>query len=289
MGAVGEGGLEARGGADDGGGRFGGVVGECDGGVGWDEDGVAGVEGGCGVAEGAGGGAGGDDDDFFVGDGVGLAGGVGWDVELPDAQLGAAEAGGGVGGEAGAVGFVGDGVGGVDEGHRTLLVVKWLVYMVKPLDHLCQDVSVDERGSMTLAVAVLAAAAGLVEAIHEGVVARGFGDVRPAHGFVFVRIAPDGATAREIADHLGVTKQAGSQLVEELIAKGYVVQRPHPSDARARLVVLTERGWACTRAAEQAAADAVGRWAGVLGERRLVKLRDAVGLVAPAGRLRPTW
>ncbi len=142
---------------------------------------------------------------------------------------------------------------------------------------------------MALAATVLAAAAGLVEAIHEGVVARGFGDLRPVHGFVFARIAPEGATAREIADHLGVTKQAGSQLVEELIGKGYVVRRPHPSDARARLVVLTEKGWACTRAAEQAAAAAVGRWGGVVGEQRLMAVREALALVAPAGRLRPTW
>lgn len=140
-----------------------------------------------------------------------------------------------------------------------------------------------------MAMSVLAAASGLLEEIHAGVVARGFDDLRPAHGFAFARIAPRGATAREIADHLGVTKQAGSQLVEELIAKGYVMRRPHPTDARARLVVLTDRGWACTRAAEQAAADAVNRWADVLGDQRLAALRDMVAAVAPAGRLRPMW
>ncbi|HVV21588.1 MAG TPA: MarR family winged helix-turn-helix transcriptional regulator [Pseudonocardiaceae bacterium] len=147
----------------------------------------------------------------------------------------------------------------------------------------------DGYGGMALAMSVLAAASGLLEEIHAGVVARGFDDLRPAHGFAFARIAPRGATAREIADHLGVTKQAGSQLVEELIAKGYVMRRPHPTDARARLVVLTDRGWACTRAAEQAAADAVNRWADVLGDQRLAALRDMVAAVAPAGRLRPMW
>lgn len=151
------------------------------------------------------------------------------------------------------------------------------------------DVPMDERGSMAFAATVLSAATGLVEAIHEGVVARGFGDLRPAHGFAFARIAPDGATAREIADHLGVTKQAGSQLVEELIKKGYVRRRPHPSDARARLVVLTERGWACTRAAEAAAAEAVAGWVSVLGEQRVAAVWEALAVVAPGGRLRPMW
>jgi DNA-binding MarR family transcriptional regulator len=142
---------------------------------------------------------------------------------------------------------------------------------------------------MALTAAVLSAAGSLVDAVHAGVMARGFDDLRPAHGFAFVRLAPDGATVREVGEHLGVTKQAASQLVEELLRKGYVLRRPHPRDARARLIVLSDKGWACTRAAEQAAADAVGRWSEVLGEQRLAALRDDLTLVARGGALRPTW
>jgi DNA-binding MarR family transcriptional regulator len=143
--------------------------------------------------------------------------------------------------------------------------------------------------SMALTALVLNAASTLLDGVHAGVMARGFDDLRPAHGFAFARIAPDGATTKDIADHLGVTKQAGSQLVDELIQKGYVARRPHPTDARARLIVLTERGWACTRAAEQAAADTMAGWVAVLGERRLAELRDDLARVTPMGRLRPTW
>lgn len=147
----------------------------------------------------------------------------------------------------------------------------------------------DGQSSMTLAAVVLASAGALTDGIHAGTVARGFADLRPAHGFAFARIAPHGATVREVADHLGVTKQAASQLVDELIHKGYVARRPHPTDARARLIVLTERGWACTRAAEQAAADTVRGWAAVLGEQRLAQLCADLAKVAPTGRLRPVW
>src|SRR5919198_2462947 len=100
---------------------------------------------------------------------------------------------------------------------------------------------------MTLSVALLAAAGELTQRIHEGVVARGFDDLRPAHGFAFARIAAQGATVTELAVHLGVTKQAASQLVAEIVRKGYAERRPHPDDARARLVLLTARGRAGTR------------------------------------------
>ena len=143
--------------------------------------------------------------------------------------------------------------------------------------------------AISLTAVLLTAAGSLVEEIHKGVVARGYTDLRPTHGFVFSRIAPDGATVTELAEHLGFTRQAASQIVDELEQKGYVERRPHPDDARARLVVLTARGWRCTEAAEAAAAEAVLPWEEILGERRLLKLRDELVRLAPAGPIRPTW
>lgn len=53
--------------------------------------------------------------------------------------------------------------------------------------------------------------------------------------------------------------------------------------------MLTEAGWACTRAAEAAAAEAVGAWADVLGEDGVRALLDGLLRVAPNGPLRPAW
>ncbi|WP_405580012.1 MarR family winged helix-turn-helix transcriptional regulator [Streptomyces sp. NBC_01092] len=143
--------------------------------------------------------------------------------------------------------------------------------------------------AMALSAALLAVAGELTQRIHDGVVARGFEGLRPAHGFAFARLAPDGATATDLAVHLGVTKQAASQLVDEIVRKGYAERRPHPDDARARLVVLTERGWACTRAAEEAAADVVQAWAAVLGDREVVALSRQLVRIAPNGPIKPAW
>ncbi|WP_369187342.1 MarR family winged helix-turn-helix transcriptional regulator [Streptomyces sp. R08] len=142
--------------------------------------------------------------------------------------------------------------------------------------------------AIALTAALLTAAGDLTKRINDGVVARGF-DARPAYGFAFARLAPDGATATDLAAHLGVTKQAASQLVDELVRKGYAERCPHPGDARARLVVLTESGWACTRAAEEAALEAVQPWVELLGESEVRVLCDRLRRIAPYGPLRPTW
>ncbi|MEU1186617.1 MarR family winged helix-turn-helix transcriptional regulator [Streptomyces sp. NPDC005859] len=142
--------------------------------------------------------------------------------------------------------------------------------------------------ALALTAVLLAAAGELTQRINDGVVARGF-EARPAYGFAFTRLAPGGATVTELGVHLGVTKQAASQLVEELVRKGFVERRPHPEDARARLVVLTERGWECTRAAEEAAAEAVRAWTDVLGEGEVRALCDRLARIAPNGPIRPAW
>jgi DNA-binding MarR family transcriptional regulator len=145
------------------------------------------------------------------------------------------------------------------------------------------------RDLLDLPVLLLGAASALVDAINASVQASGFADMRPAHGYAFVRLAPDGATIVELAEHLGVTKQAASQMADELVRKGYVERRPHPVDARARLLTLTERGWACTRAADAAAEQALRPWADAIGPENLAVVRASLARLARPGRIRPTW
>lgn len=147
----------------------------------------------------------------------------------------------------------------------------------------------DAAAARALPALLLSLSGELVAGIQAGVAARGFGDVRPANGYAFARLAPNGATVGELAEHLGVTKQAASQLVDELVRKGTVERRPHPTDARARLVVLTDRGWACTRAADEAAAETVAPWIAELGPERFHALVADLARLAPRGPIRPSW
>lgn len=141
----------------------------------------------------------------------------------------------------------------------------------------------------TTATAVLRLAARLVEDIQRGVADRGFDDVRPVHGFVFARLSEAPATTAQLADHLGITKQATSELVQYLIDRGYLRRTPDPGDRRARLLVLTETGHGCTLAAQQAATGTVRRWQQQLGPGEGLRLGAALAVIASPGRLRPAW
>jgi hypothetical protein len=61
---------------------------------------------------------------------------------------------------------------------------------------------VENSEAMALTAALLTVAGDLTRRINDGVEARGF-EVRPAYGFAFTRLAPDGATVTDLATHLG--------------------------------------------------------------------------------------
>ncbi|MFH8614976.1 MarR family winged helix-turn-helix transcriptional regulator [Streptomyces sp. NPDC017979] len=69
--------------------------------------------------------------------------------------------------------------------------------------------------------------------------AAGYDDLRPVHGLVFQALRDSGATSSELAEQLGVSKQAAGQIVDDLAERGYVERRPHPAGGRRKLVVLT--------------------------------------------------
>ncbi|MGW0393549.1 MarR family winged helix-turn-helix transcriptional regulator [Streptomyces sp. NPDC003042] len=71
------------------------------------------------------------------------------------------------------------------------------------------------------------------------VAAAGYTDLRPLHGMAFQALKGPGATASELAERLGVTKQAAGQIVDDLEKRGYVRREPHPEGGRRKLVVLT--------------------------------------------------
>jgi len=121
--------------------------------------------------------------------------------------------------------------------------------------------------------------------IYEGLDEAGFTDLRPAHFSVFQHLVPKGSRATEMAERAQITKQSMGYLVEALEKQGYVEQVPDPTDGRARLVRLTERGQAVNRVAEDILGKAETEWARKLGKNKMQKLRHLLSELA--GELNP--
>ncbi|SOC52724.1 DNA-binding transcriptional regulator, MarR family [Blastococcus aggregatus] len=104
----------------------------------------------------------------------------------------------------------------------------------------------------------------------------GFDDFSPAQARVLQRIGPDGTRLTELAESAQVTKQTASHLVDQLERTGYVRRTPDPTDARARLVRIAERGAAAQPVAAAVVAEVEAEWRAHLGERRWGQLRAAL-------------
>jgi DNA-binding MarR family transcriptional regulator len=82
--------------------------------------------------------------------------------------------------------------------------------------------------------------------------AAGFTDVTVPHTALFSVLDRDtGTPIGVLAQRAGVTSQAMSQIVEDLVKKGYVERREDPNDRRIRIVTLTAKGHALFRAGRQ--------------------------------------
>jgi DNA-binding MarR family transcriptional regulator len=130
----------------------------------------------------------------------------------------------------------------------------------------------EPTSALLMFVAHRAAEARVFEAVRSA----GFDDLTLAQSRIGQRLNREGVRVTDLAEQAGVTKQTAGALVDELAANGYVTRRPDPADARARLVVLTDRGekLCATAAAEIAKVEA--EWRAHLGARAYDELRAAL-------------
>ena len=108
--------------------------------------------------------------------------------------------------------------------------------------------------------------------IVDGVVGAGYPQ-KPSHSAVFAQIRPDGSRLTDLARGANMTPQAMGELVDELEALGYVQRRPDPSDRRAKLITLTQRGSACIAAGIATIEGIEQRIDDILGSRGHAQLR----------------
>jgi DNA-binding MarR family transcriptional regulator len=106
--------------------------------------------------------------------------------------------------------------------------------------------------------------------------AAGAGDITLAQSRLLQRLDRRGMRLTDLAEQARVTKQTAGALVDQLERAGYVVRAPDPSDARARLVTLSDKGMALCRLADTEVARIETEWRDQLGAKRFQQMHDAL-------------
>lgn len=84
------------------------------------------------------------------------------------------------------------------------------------------------------------------ELVMEGIAAAGFKGIRESHGYLIQHLIESERSITELAKRMGVTQQAASKGVAELIGLGILEAAPS-RDRRAKRIRLSQRGWDCVR------------------------------------------
>ncbi|MFB8003580.1 MarR family winged helix-turn-helix transcriptional regulator [Nocardia sp. NPDC056000] len=83
---------------------------------------------------------------------------------------------------------------------------------------------------------------GFVQELHAHLAAHGHEVLGASYGYVLRTLAESALTASQLGEHLGITAQGAAKVVDEMVRHGYVERHPDPTDKRAKLLHLSDRG-----------------------------------------------
>jgi DNA-binding MarR family transcriptional regulator len=112
--------------------------------------------------------------------------------------------------------------------------------------------------------------------VFKALAAKGYDDFTPAQARVFQRIAPGGSRLTDLAEQALITKQSAGFLVDQLERAGYVERVPDPSNARARLIRIAERGRQMLPLVASVVSEVEAEWTEHLGKRRMGQLPEVL-------------
>lgn len=112
---------------------------------------------------------------------------------------------------------------------------------------------------------------------------QGMAGLRPLHALLLIPLLGGGRHASDLAETLGVSRQAVAQVVTRLERDEYVQRIDDPGDARAKLICLTSRGRAALRTMRTSALAVEEDWRRRLGAEQLASFRDTLLTLLSAG------
>jgi DNA-binding MarR family transcriptional regulator len=122
-------------------------------------------------------------------------------------------------------------------------------------------------------------------AIRSALDAAGFEDMPRAGARVVGGLARYGSTQQsDVAVTHTISKQAVSQLIDTLVARGYIARLPDETDRRRLVVALTERGAAAAEEIRTAVEAVDGEFERAVGADDVARVRAALGVLVELRR-----
>jgi DNA-binding MarR family transcriptional regulator len=131
-------------------------------------------------------------------------------------------------------------------------------------------------GKIDIGILLVLADQEFVRELRDHLAAQGYDDQGRSDGFVLRTLFDGPTTISRLAERLEITKQGAGQIADDMARRGYVERRPDPSDARARLLHLTDRGRAALSAARRFHTSYERRLRKRLGDEAVDALRDVL-------------
>jgi DNA-binding MarR family transcriptional regulator len=100
-----------------------------------------------------------------------------------------------------------------------------------------------------------------------------WGGLRQSHFRLLYEVPASGSRITDLAERLGMTKQAVGQFVTQLTGTGHVTVQADPADARSRIVVLTALGEATVTAVTARILRLEDEWSARVGRARYREFR----------------
>lgn len=121
---------------------------------------------------------------------------------------------------------------------------------------------------------------GLVDSVHAELATAGFPGIRARHGFAMQAIGT-GCSSVQLAERLGVSKQAATKTAQALEALGLIERSEVPQDRRTKLLVPTARGRRMLRLSADSFAKQIQDWRQRVGDEAVDVTLHTLSQIGP--------
>lgn len=119
----------------------------------------------------------------------------------------------------------------------------------------------------------------MADELRRRLAADGMGDLRFNDGVVIQHVVAGPLSITELAERMGVTQQAASKAAADLERRNLLTRRPSPTDARAKLLRLTDRGSAAVEGTRVRRAELEAELVREFGAERVGAARELLAAI----------